>query len=179
VTKSDRKLGFTLIELLVVIAIIGVLASVVLASLNSARDKGMVAAAQAELDGLRKAFEILYFDTGMYPNGAGGLCADYSSFDPNTNEVDLSLGSAELVADGSSWSNWNGPYVQDAIDPWGTPYYLDEDYECLPATVGCKGIDDGGSTDSSVIVSCGPNQDIDSNACAYDDDNVVYLLCGG
>ena len=43
------KKGFTLIELLVVIAIIGILSSVVLASLNTARNKGSNAAVQSAL----------------------------------------------------------------------------------------------------------------------------------
>ncbi|HEY4511867.1 MAG TPA: type II secretion system protein [Candidatus Paceibacterota bacterium] len=46
------KKGFTLIELLVVIAIIGILSSVVLASLNSARGKAKEAAFRSELKAL-------------------------------------------------------------------------------------------------------------------------------
>lgn len=53
--KMSYKRGFTLIELLVVIAIIGILSAVVLASLNSARVKGRVAAAQSTLKGIQTA----------------------------------------------------------------------------------------------------------------------------
>lgn len=61
------KRGFTLIELLVVIAVIGVLASVVLTSVSSARAKSRDNLRRQSLIQLRTALEIFYNDNGFYP----------------------------------------------------------------------------------------------------------------
>jgi prepilin-type N-terminal cleavage/methylation domain-containing protein len=73
-----KSKGFTLIELLVVIAIIGILSSVVLASLNSARAKGGNAAVKANLSGIRSQAEIVYDDDGQ----------DYSNVCDNQGVID-------------------------------------------------------------------------------------------
>ncbi len=63
-SKSDVRRGFTLIELLVVIAIIGILSSVVLASLNTARSKGTDAKIQSEIRSVQVNAEIFYDNAG-------------------------------------------------------------------------------------------------------------------
>jgi prepilin-type N-terminal cleavage/methylation domain-containing protein len=71
---SSRKLaprGFTLIELLVVIAIIGILSAVVLASLNTARNKGNDAAVKSNLATIQTQAELDYDTYGnKYDNTA-------------------------------------------------------------------------------------------------------------
>jgi len=69
------KKGFTLIELLVVIAIIGILSSVVLASLNSARGKGSDAAVKAGMENFR-AQAAMYYDTAQtYGTNSSNACS--------------------------------------------------------------------------------------------------------
>ncbi len=65
--RNKNQKGFTLIELLVVIAIIGLLASVVLLALNSARAKSRDAKRIADVRQLATALELYYNDFAGYP----------------------------------------------------------------------------------------------------------------
>jgi len=65
--------GFTLIELLVVIAIIAILASIILASLNSARTKSRDARRVADLKELQLALELYNNDNSQYPPAGAGV----------------------------------------------------------------------------------------------------------
>lgn len=60
--------GFTLLELLVVMAIIGILATVVLTTVDVARSKGRDAARKTESLEILKALELYYSDNGLYPD---------------------------------------------------------------------------------------------------------------
>ncbi len=77
------KKGFTLIELLVVVAIIGILASVVLASLNSARSKGADAAVKSNLDTVRTQAVMYYNVYNAYRTTSSIGSGDYGG-DCNT-----------------------------------------------------------------------------------------------
>jgi len=60
--------GFTLIELLVVVAIIGMLSSVVLASLNGAREESRDARRLQDLHQIQNALELYSVSNGKYPS---------------------------------------------------------------------------------------------------------------
>jgi type II secretion system protein G len=95
----NYKRGFTLIELLVVIAIIGILSSVVLASLNSARQKGRDARRISDIKQLQLALELFYDANQSYPTTTAGLIS--------TNLTGLSSAGfiASLPADPGGVSN--------------------------------------------------------------------------
>ncbi len=111
---SKNKQGFTLIELLVVIAIIGLLANMVVVSLNNARKKSRDSKRLHTIKQVQTAMELYFSDHDEYPDGS-----------------DLSIGTASFDSlDDGGWGSTcdNDPCYMDNIsgdpDPDGTYSYI-------------------------------------------------------
>jgi len=76
INAKKRKFGFTLIELLVVVTIIGIIAAIVLISLQSVRMKARDSRRVSDIRQLMLAFELYYDDHLEYPEkGVIGVVA--------------------------------------------------------------------------------------------------------
>lgn len=125
--KQTLQRGFTLIELLVVIAIIGILASVVLASLNSARDKGSDAAIKSSVNNARAQAELYYDDNS---NSYSGVCAASTSASPG------GIADMESAAENAN-GNANSATCNDSATAWALSGQLVSDntkYYCVDST---------------------------------------------
>lgn len=71
----DKRKGFTLIEILIVVAIIGILASVILASVTSSRARARDTKRISDIRQIRTALELYFGANGRYPKSAE-LAAD-------------------------------------------------------------------------------------------------------
>ena len=141
-----RNKGFTLIELLVVIAIIGVLATVVLGSLGSARDKANDSAIKAALSSMRTQAELRYSETGNYSD----IC------NLGTKSADLFVSAYEKAGPSGSINNicWD----EDGVTYRPTGYQT-----FYQSTIGA-GIDTNGSAwAAEVFLSTGELFCVDSN----------------
>lgn len=74
--KRTQKKGFTLIELLVVIAIIGLLSTLAVVALNSARQKSRDAKRLSDIKQIQTALELYYSDSNAYPAAPAGALGE-------------------------------------------------------------------------------------------------------
>jgi len=156
-----RDKGFTLIELLVVIAIIGLLASTVLAALQSARASGRDAARIMQIKEIEKALELYRAKNGYYPQILHGLgsettCGtagkDWGHCD-RLHELMLALSPylsipAESLSEATQ-GNYYYSYTSQSGDGWQT-------FGLMVNLETSAGANDGGYVSTAYEVGVGP-----------------------
>ncbi len=76
----NNKKGFTLVELLVVIVIIGLLATMAMLALNSARMKGRDAKRVSDIKQIQTALELYFNGQNAYAPAASGIVLGSASY---------------------------------------------------------------------------------------------------
>ena len=128
-----NKKGFTLIELLVVIAIIGLLSTLSVLALNSARARSRDAKRITDIKQIQTALEMYYNDAGVYPPDT--LIAS-GSVEFGSNVYMMKIPTAPTPVDGASCvTDGTNTYVYDYNDSsgFGGSYTLTY---CLGAATG-------------------------------------------
>ncbi len=121
-----NKKGFTLIELLVVIAIIGLLSTLSVVALGSAREKARDSKRLSDIKQVQTALELYYTDQGSYPTesvtlgGTGAVCLDATGFADTCTDAYMGL----VPADPGS-----NAYTYAPTDATGSSYTITADLE--------------------------------------------------
>ena len=130
--RSIRQQGFTLVELLVVIVVISILASVTTVAYNGAQDRARQTKAAADIRNIVAAIQIARVSTNKnlkditnngytaYSCTQKAAGTDLATL-PDSDECILRYKTnLQLIATAA------GVTLGDMRDPWGRPYYLDE-----------------------------------------------------
>ena len=161
---SENKTGFTIVELIVVIAVIGVMASIITASVGSYLVKSKDAKIKAEISEIFKDASTYYIEQGTYseyeiPSGFVSSCAG-SNYTLATNSSNAFVVYAKLCSTDTYWCADSTGGIREIDSPPDTGAGV---YACVS---GSGGGGDGG---------CGGGEECLPGYICYD--NTTCIQC--
>lgn len=128
-----KSRGFTIVELLIVIVVIGILAAITIVAFNGIQDRSRKSKIESDISQLNRAImaarvnesKTFYGITGN--THTGGSCISKAS-DTDLATLDKTTDSCWVIYRSTlnTLSTRSGVDVRNLIDPWGRPYYIDE-----------------------------------------------------
>lgn len=129
---KSRTAGFTIVELLIVIVVIGILAAIVIVAYNGVQAKAQQSKMYADIAQINKAIRIARDSTFKTTLGITGSGYTAGNCVAKAAGTDL----ASLPQTDGCWTVYNstlskisvasGINISGIVDPWGRPYFLDE-----------------------------------------------------
>jgi len=127
------KAGFTIVELLIVIVVIAILAAITIVAFNGVQTRARNSKINEDLASLNKGAQLARIAAGnvtlMSVTGSNGTAANCEA---KVNGTDL----AALPKTDGCWTSYaaaltaiynaSGVDVRNLVDPWGRPYFMDE-----------------------------------------------------
>ncbi len=134
INQPKQKQGFTIVELLIVIIVIGILAAITVVAYNGIQARAHNAKIEQDLTLLERAIVSARISEGSRP--LRFITGDQGTAYPCTTKAagtDLATLNKETDI---CWTRYNtslnriseasGVVVNNMVDPWGRPYYIDE-----------------------------------------------------
>jgi len=130
---KSRRVGFTIVELLIVIVVIAILAAISIVAYNGIQDRARTNKINADLALFDKAIQSARVNNGEVAlrfitnsTGTAGGCTEYAATVDLANKTDAANCWNGYNASLTAISNASGINIVGLSDPWGRPYFLDE-----------------------------------------------------